>query len=63
MIDPRYEHAQLSNQGGDRGWNFSDPKPPIKAAPKSRKDTPTWLVVYTALAWILLMSFAWIMTQ
>ena len=54
MIDPRYEHAQSSNQGGDRGWHF-DP------APKSRKDTPVWMVLFVLGAGIILPTLAWIM--
>ncbi len=49
MIDPRYEHAQSSNQGGGRGWNFYDPKSPVKAAPKSRKDIRIFDIVLFAL--------------
>lgn len=63
MIDARYEHAQSSNQGGDRGWNFSDPKPPVSPAPKSRKDTPLWVALLALIGGPAVMFFAWIMTQ
>lgn len=56
MIDARYEHAQSSNQGGDRGYDF-------RPAPKSRKDTPVWMVLFVLGAGIALPAIAWIMTQ
>lgn len=54
MIDPRYEHAQSSNQGGDRGWHF-DP------APKSRKDTPVWVALLALIGGPAVMFLAAVM--
>lgn len=61
MIDPRYEHAQSSNQGGGRGWNFYDPKPPVIPAPKSRKDTPLWVALLALIGGPAVMFLAAVM--
>lgn len=54
MIDARYEHAQSSNQGGDRGYDF-------RPAPKSRKDTPVWVVALALIGGPAVMFLAAVM--
>jgi len=56
MIDARYEHARQSDQSGGRGYDF-------RPAPKSRKDTPVWVVLLALIGGPAVMFFAWIMTQ
>ena len=54
MIDARYEHARQSDQSGGRGWCFHP-------APKSRKDTPLWVVLFCLIGGPAVMFFAGVM--
>lgn len=53
MTDARLEAAQRTNQGGERGWDFS---PSFE-----RKPTSAWTVLFVLAACPLAFLAAWVM--